>query len=70
LEQEIDGENLMYADDDEDTTPPPRPKWFTISYAQVFKYRWMKVRQYPGVMRKTLLSEIVPIIQLEIKGKW
>jgi hypothetical protein len=26
LEQEIDGENLMYADDDEDTTPPPRPK--------------------------------------------
>jgi hypothetical protein len=24
----------MYADDDEDTTPPPRPKRFTISYAQ------------------------------------
>jgi chromosome segregation ATPase len=28
----------MYADDDEDTTPPPRPKRFTISYAQVAKH--------------------------------
>jgi hypothetical protein len=37
LEQEIDGANLMYADDDEDTTPPPRPKRFTISYAQAAK---------------------------------
>jgi hypothetical protein len=37
LEQEIDGENLMYADDDEDTTPPPRPKRFTVSYAQAAK---------------------------------
>jgi hypothetical protein len=37
LEQEIDGENLMYADDDEDMTPPPRPKRFTISYAQAAK---------------------------------
>jgi DNA-directed RNA polymerase subunit F len=37
LEQDIDGENLMYADDDEDTTPPPRPKRFTVSYAQAAK---------------------------------
>jgi hypothetical protein len=37
LEQAIDGENLMYADDDEDTAPPPRPKRFTISYAQAAK---------------------------------
>jgi hypothetical protein len=37
LEQAIDGENLMYADDDEDTTPPPRPKRFTVSYAQAAK---------------------------------
>jgi hypothetical protein len=27
----------MYADDDEDTTPPPRPKRFTVSYAQAAK---------------------------------
>jgi hypothetical protein len=37
LEEKIDNENLMYADDDEDTTPPPRPKRFTISYAQAAK---------------------------------
>jgi hypothetical protein len=37
LEEQIDNENLMYADDDEDTTPPPRPKRFTISYAQAAK---------------------------------
>jgi hypothetical protein len=37
LEEKIDGENYMYADDDEDTTPPPRPKRFTESYAQAAK---------------------------------
>jgi hypothetical protein len=37
LEEKIDNENLMYANDDKDTTPPPRPKRFTVSYAQAAK---------------------------------
>jgi hypothetical protein len=37
LEQKIDDENISYADDDEASTPPPRPRRFTISYAQATK---------------------------------
>jgi hypothetical protein len=37
IEQKIDDENISYADDDEASTPPPRPRRFTISYAQATK---------------------------------
>jgi hypothetical protein len=37
LEQKIDDEHISYADDDEASTPPPRPRRFTISYAQATK---------------------------------
>jgi hypothetical protein len=55
LEQEIDGENLMYADDDEDTTPPPRPKRFTVSYAQAAK---ILSPQHPNLSQNPPASQV------------
>jgi hypothetical protein len=55
LEQEIDGENLMYADNNEDTTPPPRPKRFTVSYAQAAK---ILPPQLPNVIQNPPASQV------------
>jgi hypothetical protein len=37
LEQSVNDETMMYADDDEATSPPVRPRKLTISYAQATK---------------------------------